>query len=67
MDPNELLKGAVGPYGALVLALTVVVVLWRKLEQAAAVNARQQDLFEDALKLIRDDLLPLVRDVARRR
>jgi len=67
MDPSDLFKQAIGPYGALFLCVVVVVFLWRKLEQATAVNARQQDLFEEALKLIRDDLLPLVRDVARRR
>lgn len=67
MDPNSIFDHVVGPWGATFLLLVAVGYLWRKLEQSQAVNTRQQDLFEEALKVIRDDLVPLVRDTVRKR
>lgn len=74
MDPNSIFDRVVGPWGATFLLLVAVIYLWRKLEQSQAVNAqlqginaRQQDLFEEALKVIREDLVPIVRQVAGRR
>lgn len=64
---DSILANVVGPWGATFLLLVAVVFLWRKLEQSQAMVTRQQDLFEEALKVIRDDLLPLVRDTTRRR
>lgn len=63
----DVLKLVIGPYGALVGAVIIIVFLWRELKQSQAVNTRQQDLFEEALKVIRDDLVPLVKDTVRRR
>jgi ATP/ADP translocase len=63
---DAVFKAVTGPYGAIFLLLAAVIYLWRKLEQSQAVNARQQDLFEEALNVIRDDLLPLVKQVAGR-
>ncbi len=67
MDLNSIFNHVVGPWGATFLLLAAVVYLWRKLEQSQAVNTRQQDLFEEALKVIRDDLVPLVKQLAQRR
>lgn len=66
MDLNTIFKAVIGPYGALFLLLAGVVYLWRRLEQQQAVNTRQQDLFEEALKVI-NSLVPLVRDSDRKR
>lgn len=57
----------IGPWGATFLLLVAVIVLWRERKEAQAMTARQQDLFEEALKLIRDDILPLVRELSHRR
>ena len=66
-------KNVVGPYGALFLLLVAVVYLWRKLEaseKALGTSRRllekQQDLFDEALKIIKDDLIPLVKEIARK-
>jgi hypothetical protein len=64
---GDLLKAVVGPWGATFLLLGAVVVLWRKLEQSQAMVTRQQDLFDEALHLIRDDIVPLIRDAMGRR
>ena len=63
---SSIFAGIVGPWGATFLLFLAVVYLWRKLEQSQAVNARQQDLFEEALKVIRDDLVPLVKQMGER-
>lgn len=72
MTLDQVFREIVGPYGALFLLLVAVIYLWRKLEQsqqqtaqAQALNAKQQDLFEEALKVIRDDLVPLVKQARR--
>jgi hypothetical protein len=74
MNPNDILKAAAGPYGALFLLLVAVVYLWRRLEQIQAMLlasqtllTRNQELFGEALKVIKDDLVPLVRELADRR
>jgi hypothetical protein len=67
LDAGKVFEGAIGPYGALFLALVVIAFMWRQLERANTTNARQQDLFDEALKLIREDLVPFIREVVRRR
>lgn len=67
MDPASVFDHIVGPWGSTFLLLLAVIYLWRKLESAQAVNTRQQDLFEEALKVIRDDLVPIVKRLADRR
>jgi hypothetical protein len=66
MDATTLLGHIVGPWGATFLLLVAVIYLWRKLEAAQLMLVKQQDLFEQALKVIRDDLVPLVREMAKR-
>jgi hypothetical protein len=73
VDLTTVLRDAAGPYGALFLALVGIVFLWRKLEQSQqmlvasqALTARSQDLFEEALKVIKDDLVPLLREMPSR-
>lgn len=81
MDLAPLFDKLVGPWGVTFLLLViagvlcrVIVVLWRKLEQrdqmvtaSQGLVARNQDLFEESLKVIKDDLVPLVSEMQRRR
>lgn len=67
MDLNSIFSHIVGPYGALFLLLVAVIFLWRQNTAKDTLIDRQGDLFEEALKVIRDDLLPLVRDTVRKR
>jgi hypothetical protein len=67
MDPASVFDHIVGPWGSTFLLLLAVIYLWRKLEQSQAQTTRQQDLFEEALKVIRDDLVPLVKQLSSRR
>lgn len=62
MSLDSIFKEIVGPYGALFLLLVAVIGLWRDRQQLQSMVSRQEDLFEEALKLIREDLLPLIRD-----
>lgn len=66
MDPTELIQAIIGPYGALVLAVIAVVVLWRKLEASQEGLERQQELFDKALDIIKEDLVPLVQELSKR-
>lgn len=54
MSASQIFAVAIGPYGALFLALVAVIALWRKLEQTQAMMTRQQDLFDEAMKVIRE-------------
>lgn len=66
MDLSQLLQAVVGPWGATILLVIATVVLWRKLEATQAIAAKQQEIFDKALDLIRDDLVPLVKELSKR-
>jgi len=73
MDVNSVLKDAIGPYGAMFLLIIGIIYLWRRLEtvtqlltDSQALLKNQQDLFGQALAIIRDDLVPLIEKITRR-
>lgn len=73
MDINSILKDAIGPYGAMFLLIVGIAYLWHKLEttnksllDAQSLLRSQQDLFAQALSIIKDDLVPLVERITRK-
>jgi hypothetical protein len=66
MDINLVFKEILGPWGATFLLLVAVIFLWKELKASQEMVSRQQDLFEEAIRLMRDDIVPMARPYKRR-
>ena len=64
---DSLFKDIIGPYGAMALLIIGIIYLYRENRILQALVASNQTLFAEALKVIREDLVPILQEMVRRR
>ncbi len=59
-DIDKIFGYIIGPYGALALLIIIMIFLYRENRELRTLLATNQSLFAAALKVIKEDLIPLV-------